>query len=348
MNARIGIAAVGVAVVVATIVLIVASRRPSSEDRLAERLEALGPLRRPIVQVPSGLTAAAAWLEDHRKKHALAARLFDAPAGERDGWSPDEWKVYYAYLESLEPYLVMADAAVETPRAETTGDAEKWLRDLYTVVLARADQDRTPQRAVAYAHLLYAWGGVKLPYLSGTRVRRLLLAGPARVLDLVHDKRGFEAGRYRAAVEPLLIRAEPEKGPAARPLREQRIWHISFIANLAEQEDFRRPAQRAVLFDETLNYLDEVERAIAACDVAPKEADDFQASDDGIRDHFRGYIRFVTRLRLARAALAGLEHKQSTGRWPDRVPPPNDPLTGRPFAYTKGSLRAETGQVWPP
>ena len=349
MRIQLAVGAVGLCVAGGLAVLWLASTSPKEDyAREVARFERMPD---PIVRVPASLPAAATWLADHRRKHPLPAGLFDQGESARQQWNVELWETFHVYLDSLDPYLDMLGAGLDTPKIETRGDAEAWLRDLHGILLARAQYDRSPRRAAGYAALAHRWGRrVRLPYLSGTRVRRALLSGPAAILRKVHARRGFDAVAYRTVVDRLLLRAERKQGPRARALREERARRVSRVPGMLARKPFDTAGGRAALLRNMTGYLRLVQEAIDACDTSPGQAHATSrefAADTEIVSHFAGYARFVSDLRATRVALAYLAHRQKTGAWPALIPAPPDPLTQEPFAFKDGRLTPQLGPPWP-
>jgi len=349
MRIQLVVGAVGLCVAGGLAALWLTSTSPKED--YAREVDRFEPMPDPIIQVPAGLPAAATWLADHRKKHPLPAGLFDQDESARQQWSVELWETFHVYLESLDPYLGMLGAALDTPKVVTQGDAEAWLRDVGRILLARARFDRSSQRAAAYAVLLHQWGRkVRLPYLSGTRVRLALLSGPAEILRHVHARRGFDAAAYRVAIDRLLARAERRQGPRARALREERARRVSRVPGMLSRKPFDTAGGSAALLRNMTAYLQLSREAISACEVTPRQAHakarDFE-QDQEIAGHFEGYARFVSDLRATRVALAYLAHRQKTGAWPALISDPPDPLTQRPFAFKNGRLQPHLGPPWP-
>jgi hypothetical protein len=132
---------------------------------------------------------------------------------------------------------------------------------------------------------------------------------------------------------------------------------------------------RPIVYLDALRFLDVMERAVDACDTTPPSAERigvrFSKEFAGmaypylittlhsvqVPKHFRDYVRTVAVLRIGRVALALMEHRQRTGRWPATLQEvaqafggsvPTDPYTGHAFVYGRSDGRVRLYAAGPP
>jgi hypothetical protein len=241
-----------------------------------------------------------------------------------------------------------------------------WLQAVGNHYRWQQQLDREPhgctERLIARVRLLLDLAD--LP--PATTVLRWLVCGSMRdeaigLIRIAQGRPGFDAAALRRKLEPRIARAEIPRGPPASVIDSERVCHLICIRNwlagsaidveslAPEWVRMTSPGNRRLLYRDANLALEAFARVRAASDATPEEAHRFEL--DGPDDLtlyplattattifprvFAKYTEQVAALRLARAALAVLEHRQANGRWPAGLPAglPTDPYTGRPLIY---------------
>jgi hypothetical protein len=288
-------------------------------------------------------------------------------------WTDEDVAAADQYVDDARPYRELVDRALARRRLEFAdpldmkAESLAWSIQLTdysrTFVHADAEPNRRTERVVEAAVLLLDLADL-LPVQSDVPwVVRSGLRHSA--VDLVRrnarDQGELDAALLRTLVAPRLAKAESPRGPPASVVDGARVFYLRIVRCWLEgrsPEDVHLPASRArmtspgnrrLVWRDANRMLEFFARARAASETTPEEAHRFEI--DGPADvvlhplstsaaHFlpslfENYTREVAVLRLARVALAVMEHRQRTGRWPAALPPdlPVDPFSGKPFLY---------------
>jgi hypothetical protein len=312
------------------------------------------------------LAEAHAFLEELQEDNLGYALLGIVPEAE---WSREDRASVVKYLADAKPYRDLVERAVALPgwRVEPDYGSDEFPFTVQPVVWTRhisehfkwlVRMDSNPkgrtERAAQAATLLLRYA---------ERARPMTIVGDLSLSSLrVHAVDGvrtswrwpgFDAALYRSLLDEPLARAERPTGPPARLIEAERTsvcWVVDGWPSYAGEIDAYGAWNRLSLYRDANLALELYGRALAASDVPPEEALRFRlgASPDPaeqpiaswakLSEHwFRSYTEEVAALRLARVALAVLEHRQQNGRWPERLPAemPVDPFTNEPFQYRR-------------
>ncbi len=165
----------------------------------------------------------------------------------------------------------------------------------------------------------------------------------------------------RRELDGLLEAAHSASRPSATALRQERalclamtdLWSRGRSADVTPEDGTQRSwLRRPHMYNDAVRYIDLFDKGIKDCEttsadqaikVSKRYAGDALVGDwwmtdsarNMIRKHFGLFAEDVARLRLARVALALMEERQKTGKWPQQLPGPAllDPFTGKSFVY---------------
>jgi hypothetical protein len=292
---------------------------------------------------------------------------------DEDEWDDEERAQVEKYFNDAAPYRALVARALARPDFDFGYPYEEgfhaydpvilWIAETQEHYTWRVRLDRDPD---GFAERVAARIGLMLDLAD--RIRpvsslRALLRGTLRGVagDLIRIARthdGFDAALLRRLLDRRLARAEPPRGPPASLIDGERINRLICVdrwldgrLDIAQLGSLRMtsPGNRRLLYRDANLMLEVFAQARAACDTTPDKAHRFEVEgpDDpvlyplassaawSLPHLFRSYTQEVAVLRLTRVALAVLEHRQTTGRWPAALPDglPLDPFSGTPFVY---------------
>ena len=300
--------------------------------------------------VAAGLAEVVAWLKQHDANRELGRPelIQDASAWT---YAKEEDKQHAAdYIESVEPVFAKLEEALSRKHFVSATDMSRGanlkieeigdvidLSALLAGVVRMGDVERGCRLMLKLADRC------EIPFFMGHSISEHVKIAAALAL---RTARNIDAKAVRAALDPLLEAAIPATGPNPLPIKQERTFWIEVtrkwgrgesIGEHTDDGDSRAWYRRPALYRDGLKYLDLIDDALKRCNATPTKAYDhalhFLDPDapaqplflatyvrSTLMRHFRHYTDLVTTLRLAREALAILEHRQESGKWPNSPP----------------------------
>ncbi|MGH7163506.1 MAG: hypothetical protein ACREID_08470 [Planctomycetota bacterium] len=337
----------------------------------------------------AGLRDADAWRRAHGDVVGVLDRAVFSAGG---ALAAEERAAIQSALAATEPYVALLKSAASRPRWHVARDWSQgfaaasgsipWITDAALHLEARirfdpAAGEGEERASECVALLLGLQERVREPYYVGHVVSEGFLLRGVQLLQLALRREGCDAGKLRGRLDAKLARAVASTGPPKRTFFEERAATLKVLADWLEgkrtvafadgEELIPRGVPRDEIVADGVRYLRFMARAIEECEVSAEaavQAADRLASDPLptapflhgsallAKNVFRSYVARSAAVRLARVALALMEHRAAKGAWPasldaiaDRFEGgmPLDPYTGQPFAY-----KAEGGgaRVW--
>lgn len=249
-------------------------------------------------------------------------------------------------------------------------------RHLLWRVQTDVDEEGRTERAARTAILLLDLGeSARVPMLIGYLVREAVASTAVEVLRSAARQPGFDAALFRRLVDPPLARACRESGPPREAFAQERVFVIWLMDAIRSGRELPAldsgdlplegsPFSQPFLYRGANRYLDVCASAIALSgrpEDAPQAAARLRTAggEDGVSAAvaslfsrtaaaaFEAHARSAAIRRLARVAMALLEHRQREGAWPESLAPlggmPDDPYRRAPFAYER---TADGARVW--
>jgi len=356
--------------------------RAEFEERVAP-LESLEDFYRPPIpdhkNVAAGMREVVEWLHKHDANSPIGRPTVVTDFSLWKDAEEEERALRATYLKSIEPAFELLEEALQREQFQTTIDFRKGpsagvteyrrLSELSTLLIALAREGDVERGCRLLLKLAERF---ESPFFWGHSLRQQAKQSAVVALSTAP---AFDAIRIRRALDPLLAAALPPTGPPTRPIEQERAFWVHLTQNWGqglslggelydEQLGWR---DSPVLYRDSLQYLDLVERAVSSCHATPREAlqvaEQFGGDDSSkllsvltvnatLRRHFLNYAELAASLRLARVGLAVLESRQQTAKWPEALPKPKliDPFSGRSFVYERDGervlLRAAAKRDW--
>jgi len=314
----------------------------------------------------TALREAHEWLERHNEDFPEPGHLDDRPEWRAEDWDDGDWRTVYDYLDSLDPYYALVKEASQLPPGharmlshapfDTEAHEIWWMWDAIANLRHRIEFSRDnsgiTDRAIDVASIgLDLADRCHSPLHMGYLFRQALALVAIDVLRLASTKPGFDARRFRAALDSRLAELGSARTLPSSVIEEERAawlpyfrgWMAGRQINLldsGEDKVFSLWIAQPVVCRDAIHFLDMMERAQALCDLDTIESPTVEdllgrawpsraqqhlgylltsSSVRAIVTLFNRHNEVLARARLARVALALLVFRQEKGGWPDRL-----------------------------